>query len=134
MYKYLRYSLVLAFWCATTASGASLAYEGFDYLAATPLVGLNGGVGFAVPWVADPGVIVQPPGLSIAVALPSTGLSIGGGFNAARQLTSPLSEPEYWVSFQIQANPGNHQVYLGLDVIPSTKPLVSLGRILNTYF
>jgi hypothetical protein len=134
MYKYLRCSLVLAFWCATTASGASLAYEGFDYLAATPLVGLNGGSGFAAPWVADPGVIVQPPGLSIAVALPSTGLSIGGDFDAARPLASPLNEPEYWVSFQIQANPGNDQVFLGLDVIPSSTPQVSFGRILNTYF
>ena len=133
-FKHLWCALVLASLCATKAFGASLDYEGFDYPPATPLVGLNGGSGFAVPWVADPGVIVQPPGLSMAVALPSTGLSIGGSFNAARQLTSPLNETEYWASFQIQANPGNDQVYLGLDVIPSTTPQVSFGRILNTYF
>src|ERR1035441_1542705 len=101
MYKYLRYSLVLAFWCATTASGASLAYEGFDYLAATPLVGLNGGSGFAAPWVADPGVIVQPPGLSIAVALPSTGLSIGGEFDAAPPPPRPPQRPQPLVGFSV---------------------------------
>src|SRR5207253_3199644 len=92
------------------------------------------GLGFAMPWLADPGVIVQPPPLAHPLALPSTGLSIGGGFNGARALTSPLNEPEFWVSFQIQANPGNDQVYLGLDLAPSPMPLVSFGRILNSYF
>src|ERR1019366_8658774 len=65
---------------------------------------------------------------------PSTGLSIGGGFNAARQLATSLNQTEYWASFQIQANPGNDQVFLGFDVIPSATPLISFGRILNTYF
>lgn len=134
MIKHIGNALGLAFLYATTAAAASLAYEGFDYPVASPLAGLNGGSGFALPWAADPGVIVQATGLADPIALPSTGLSIGGGFNAARQLTNSLNEPEYWASFLIQAKPGNDQVYFGFDVIPTSTPLVSFGRILNTYF
>jgi hypothetical protein len=119
---------------AMSASAATLAYEGFDYVAATPVAGLNGGIGFLAPWVADAGVVVQSVGLASPLSLPSIGLSAGGGFNAARQLISPLNEAEYWVSFEIEANPGNDQVYLGFDTGPSPTPLVSFGRILSTYF
>ena len=130
----LSLTCVLALWCAVAATGASLVYEGFDYLVASPLNGQFGGSGFAGPWSADPGVVVQPTGLSSPLGLPSTGLAIGGGFNSARQLASPLSQPQYWASFQIQAAPGNDQVFLGLDVGPSPLPMVSFGRILDKYF
>ncbi len=130
----LSLTCVLALLCARSASGAGSVYEGFDYPALSPLVGQSGGSGFASPWLADPGVVVQAPGLSSPLGLPSTGLSISGGFNSARQLTSPLSQPQYWASFQIQAKPGNDQVFLGFDVAPSPLPLISFGRILNTYF
>jgi len=116
------------------ANAASLAYEGFDYAALSPLVTLNGGSGFSSPWGADPNVLVQSVGLASPMAKPSTGLCVGGGFNAARQLSNKLDQAEFWVSFQIQSNPGNDQVYLGLDVGPSPTPLVSFGRILNNYF
>jgi len=130
----LSVSCVLALFWAGTVSGASLVYEGFDYLP-SPLTGQNGGSGFAGPWLADPGVIVQPPGLSTPLGQPSTGLAMGGsGFNAARQLSTPLNLADYWASFQIRGVPGNDQVFLGLDVGPSPLPLVSFGRILNTYF
>jgi hypothetical protein len=66
--------------------------------------------------------------------LPGTGLSIGGDFNSARLLGNPLAEAQYWASFQIEAVPGNDQVFLGFDLAPSSMPLVSFGRILNTYF
>ncbi len=121
--------------CAGTLTAASPVYDGFDYPALSLLNGQNGGTGFASPWFADAGVIVQPPpGLSSPLGLPSTGLSIGGGFNAARQLAAPLTQPEFWASFQIQAATGNDQVFLGLDIGPSPTPAVSFGRILNTYF
>jgi len=137
MKTYLKLSLscVLALSCAGTVTGASPVYEGFDYPALSLLNGQVAGSGFTGPWLADPGVIVQPPpGLSSSLGLPSTGLSIGGGFNSARQLASPLVQAQYWASFQIQAASGNDQVFLGFDLGPSPTPLVSFGRILNTYF
>jgi hypothetical protein len=136
MKTYLKLSLscVLALFWAGSVTGASLVYEGFDYLP-SPLTGRNGGSGFAGPWLADPGVIVQPPALSTPLGQPSTGLAVGGsGFDSARQLSSPLNLADYWASFQIQGVPGNDQVFLGLDVGPSPLPLVSFGRILSTYF
>jgi hypothetical protein len=132
MFKRL-FGLLLGLSCTASLFGASPVYEGFDYVP-SPLAGQNGGSGFAAPWLADPNVLVQPPGLSAASALPSTGLAIGGGFNSARPLFNALNAPDYWASFQIQAAPGNDQVFLGLDTAPSSLPLVSFGRILNTYF
>ncbi len=137
MKTYLKLSLtcMVCWLCAVAAPGITPVYEGFDYPALSPLNGQNGGSGFAGPWAADPNVVVQPPpGLSSPLGQPSTGLSIGGSFNSARQLTSPLSQPQYWASFQIQAAPGNDQVFLGFDLGPSPLPMVSFGRILNTYF
>lgn len=123
----------LLLFCAGTAAANPIAYDGFIYIVG-PLNGNNGGIGFAIPWLADPGVIVQPPGLSHPLALPSEGLEVGGGFNSARPLNSPLSLVEYWASFLINANPGNDQVWLGLDTAPSSTPLVWFGRRLDTYF
>ena len=133
MFKAVWRAVVLALFCVGTASASNLVYDGFDYLPGA-LSGNNGGVGFAAPWLADPGVIVQPPGLSHPLALPSAGLEVGGAFNSARLLSSALSLPEYWASFQINANPGNDQVWLGLDTASSSTPLVWFGRRLNTYF
>lgn len=134
MPKNLRYAIVLTVLVATTSRASRLAYEGFDYLP-MPLLGLNGGLGFTtVGWAADPGVSVQPPGLSSLFGLPSIGLCVGGGFNASRQLDASLTQPEYWVSYMIQANPGNDMVYLGLDTIPSTPLAISFGRLLDTCF
>ena len=131
----LSLSCVLALFWAGTVTGASSVNEGFDYPALSLLNGQAGGSGFTGPWLADLDVIVQPPpGLSSSLGLPSTGLSIGGGFNSARQLASPLVQAQYWASFQIQAASGNDQVFLGFDLGPSPTPLVSFGRILNTYF
>jgi hypothetical protein len=133
MFKAVRRAAVLALFCGGTAAASSLVYDGFNYLPGA-LSGNNGGVGFAAPWLADPGVTVQPPGLSHPLALPSTGLEVGGAFNSARPLSSALGLPEYWVSFQINSNPGNDQVWLGLDTAASSTPLVWFGRRLNTYF
>jgi hypothetical protein len=69
------------------------------------------------------------------LGLPSQGLCVGGGFNAFRQLSATLNQPEFWVSYMIQANPGNDMVYLGLDNGGSLlMPEVSFGRILDTCF
>lgn len=134
--KPLSCALLLTASTALTLSAPSLAYEGFDYVPpGIPLNGLSGGTGFAAGgWAADPGITVQPPGLSSPFGLPSTGLCVGGGFNASRQLAGSLTQLEYWVSFMIQANPGNDMVYLGLDTIPSTPLAISFGRLLNTVF
>ncbi len=133
MFKHLSCSTALLLLYAANAPAAGMPYEGFDYPIG-PLNGQSGGTGFIGPWIADPGVLVQPPGLFSPLGLPSTGLAIGGGFNSARQLGTALNFPEYWASFQLQANTGNDQVYLGFDVGPSPTPLISFGRILNTYF
>jgi hypothetical protein len=134
--KHLSCALLLTVFGTVTAPAASLVYEGFDYAALSPLNGLNGGSGFgAAPWAADTGVLVQPPpGLSSLFGLSSTGLCIGGGFNAARPLASPLNQAEFWASFMIQANPGNDMVFLGFDMMPTSLPLISFGRILNNCF
>jgi serine protease AprX len=128
--------LLLTTLSTLSAPAASLAYEGFDYLPpGTPLNALSGGSGFAPGgWAADPGVSVQPPGLSTPLGLASMGLCVGGGFYGFRQLANPLNQPEYWVSYMIQASPGNDMVYLGLDTVPSTMPSISFGRILNNCF
>jgi len=134
MLKYMSCAVLVTALGVSTAPAASLVYEGFDYLP-SPLNGLSGGKGFAAgPWGADPNVTVQPPGLSTLLGLPSTGLCVGGGFYGFRQLGSPLNQSEYWVSYMIQASPGNDMVYLGLDTVPSTMPSISFGRILNTCF
>lgn len=133
MLKTLLHATLLVSFCAGTASAGSLAYDGFDYLPG-PLSGNNGGTGFAAPWIADPGVAVQPPGLAQPLALPSTGLEVGGLFNSARPLSNSLNLPEYWASFQINSSPGNDQVWLGFDLVPNQTPLVWFGRRLNTYF
>lgn len=133
--KHLFCALLLTTFGAANASAVSLAHEGFDYVPGAMLNGLNGGSGFAIAWGAEPGVIVQPAGLSSLLGLPSMGYSIGGGFNAFRQLSATLNQPEFWVSYMIQANPGNDMVYLGLDNGGSlTMPEVSFGRILNSCF
>src|SRR5713101_2960637 len=105
--KYLWSTLLVIASGVSTASAARLVYEGFDYLP-SPLNGLIGGTGFAAgPWGADANVTVQPPGLSTLLGLPSTGLCVGGGFYGFRQLANPLNQSEYWVSYMIQAAPGN---------------------------
>src|SRR6266850_782943 len=134
MLKYMSCAVLVTALGVSTGPAAGLVYEGFDYLP-SPLNGLSGGKGFAAgPWGADPNVTVQPPGLSTLLGLPSTGLCVGGGFYGFRQLGSPLNQSEYWVSYMIQASPGNDMVYLGLDTVPSTMPSISFGRILNTCF
>jgi hypothetical protein len=134
MFKSSRFVAALLLCCARTASAVGIAYDGFDY-APGGLAGNNGGTGFAAaPWAADPNVTVQLPGLSSIFGLPSIGNEIGGFFNASRQLSNSLSSPEYWASFEINSNPGNDQVWLGLDVGPTNDPGISFGRILNQYF
>jgi hypothetical protein len=61
-------------------------------------------------------------------------MEIGGGFNASRRLGAPLSQSEYWVSFQLQEGSPNDQVWLGLDVVPTSTPLIWFGRRLDQYF
>jgi hypothetical protein len=132
--KYLSCAVLVIVHCASTGRAAGLVYEGFDYLP-SPLNTLNGGTGFAAGgWAADLNVTVQPPGLSSSFGLTSKGLCVGGGFYGFRQLGSPLNQAEYWVSYMIQAAPGNDMVYLGLDTAPSTMPSLSFGRILNNCF
>lgn len=115
------------------AFASQIAYEGFDY-SPSKLNGQGGGNGFGGMWSADPGVIVVPPGLSTPLGLPSSGLAIGGGFNADRLLANPLSQSEYWVSFQLQELAPNDQVWLGLDLGASNTPHVWFGRRLDSYF
>jgi hypothetical protein len=120
--------------CARTASAAPVAYEGFVY-APGPLPGNNGGLGFAPPWAGDVGVTVQGGGsLMHPLALPSSGLLIGGQFNVNRQLIGPIGPPIFWTSFLVQAAPGNDQVWLGLDSAPTQFPFITFGRRLSNYF
>jgi hypothetical protein len=134
--KHLYCALLLITCGAVGASAARLAYEGFDYPPLSTLNGSAGGFGFTpASWIADTGILVQPPpGLSTLLGLPSTGLCVGGGFYGFRQLANPLNQSEYWVSFMIHANPGNDMVYLGLDTLPATIPSISFGRLLNSCF
>lgn len=132
--KYLWSTLLVIAFGVSTVPAAGLAYEGFDY-PPSPLNTQSGGSGFVPgPWAADVNVTVQPPGLSTLLGLPSMGLCAGGGFFGFRQLANPLNQSEYWVSYMIQAAPGNDMVYLGLDTVPSTSPSISFGRLLNTCF
>jgi hypothetical protein len=132
--RLLLVSLSVTLTLATGRAFASqIAYEGFDYLPG--LLNLqNGGIGFTGSWTADPGVMVVPPGLSSPFGLAPKGLEIGGGFNASRRLAAPLSQSEYWVSFQLQEGSPNDQVWLGLDVVPTSTPLIWFGRRLDFYF
>jgi hypothetical protein len=133
--KHLLCALLLTAFSTIRAPAVGLAYEGFDYVPGALLNGLNGGSGFAIQWGAESAVVVQSSGLSSSLSLPSMGYSIGGGFNAFRQLSAALNQPEFWVSFMIQANPGNDMVYLGLDDGSHlTMPAVSLGRLLDSCF
>jgi PEP-CTERM motif len=134
MRGFKRYVVAAAFLCAGTAWAGTLAYDGFAY-APGILPGNNGGQGFLSPWAGDPNVIVQPPGLSHPLGLPSTGLEIGGSFTDFRQLAAPLNQSEFWASFEINSNPGNDEVWLGLDPAGGTSiPFIAFGRRLDTYF
>lgn len=129
-----RYVASVAFLCAGTAWAGSLAYEGFNYLPGS-LPPNNGGTGFLGPWAGDPNVVVVPPGLDHPLALPSTGLEITGSFTDWRQLSAALTQPVFWASFEINSNPGNDEVWLGLDPAGGTSvPFIAFGRRLDTYF
>ena len=121
---------------ATTAGAASIAHEGFAYPAGALALAINnGGSGFVLPWNGDAGVVVQGPGSLVhPLALPSSGRMIGGGFNVNRTLSSAISQSEFWMSFMIQASPGNDQVWLGLDGVPTQFPFLFFGRRLTNYF
>jgi hypothetical protein len=133
--KQLLCALLLTAFPTLRAPAGGLAHEAFDYVPGALLNSLGGGSGFAIAWGAEPGVVVQPSGLSSLLGLPSTGFCVGGGFNAFRQLSAALNQPEFWVSFMIQANPGNDMVYLGLDDGSHLlMPAVSFGRLLDSCF
>lgn len=130
MFRFIALTMLVT----ATALASQIAYDGFDY-SPGPLNLQNGGVGFSTPWFADPGVDVLPPGLSQPLALPSTGLEIGGDFNASRMLSNPLIQPIYWASFEISRTlGGNDQVFFGLDTILTSTPFLSFGRQLDNYF
>lgn len=69
---------------AARANAASIAYEGFDYSAGTPLNGLNGGSGWAGAWSAgNPLAFVATPGLAF------NGLATTGGAATATAKPDP---------------------------------------------
>ena len=116
-----------------SAHAGTIAYDGFDY-APGSLSGDNGGTGFLTPWTGNPNVVVQKPGLSHPFGQPSSGLDIGGGFVVSRGLIGSLAQSEYWASFEINSNPGNDQVWLGLDTVPTNVPGIAFGRRLDKFF
>jgi hypothetical protein len=124
---------------AGAAQGAPIAYEPVQYLPG-PL-NLDGtALGFAGPWIADPGVMVLPaPGLSSPLALPSMGGAVGGFFNSIAPLTgtiAPLAGKEFWASFLLFHSGPNDQTFMGLS--PAGAPLgdppaVAFGVRLGQY-
>lgn len=128
-------SVVAVLAAATSSHAAVLAYDGFDYVPG-PLSGNNGGTGFATPWLADPGVAVSPPGLSSALAQPSTGFALEGIFNYKRQLSTTIGlNRTVWASFLVQnVGAGLDQTYMGLDdSFAGVTPRVAFGIQLAKY-
>jgi hypothetical protein len=128
--------LILA--VAGVAQGAKIAYEGVDYLP-SPLAPHGPAFGFAVPWAADAGVVVQPPGLSHPLDLPSTGLSVGGFFNFIDPLAgtlAPTSGKVFWASVLIFHSGPNDQTFMGLSpagAVLGDVPAVAIGVRLGQY-
>lgn len=119
---------------AGPARATVIAYDGFAYPPG-PVPGNPGGMGFAGPWAGDLGVTVQgAASLAHPLALPTTGVLIGGNFNIDRPLPAPISQPVFWASFMIQAAPGNDQVWMGIDPVVTQFPFVTFGRRLGSYF
>jgi hypothetical protein len=119
---------------AGPARATAIAYDGFAYPPG-PVPGNAGGTGFGGPWAGDVGVTVQgAASLTHPLALPSTGVLIGGNFNIDRPLPAAISQSVFWASFLIQAAPGNDQVWMGIDPGVTQFPFVTFGRRLGNYF
>ena len=104
-----------------------IAYEPVAYPPGA--INANGPVmGFAVPWIADPGVaVLPPPGLASSMALPSQGGAVGGCCNYIDFLSNtiaPTSGKEFWASFLLFHSGPNDQTFVGLS--PSGAALGSL--------
>jgi hypothetical protein len=91
----------------------------------------NGPVtGFAVPWIAEPGVsVLPPPGLMSPIALPSAPGSgaVGGCCNSVDPLVNTIpfvTGKEFWASFLLFHSGPNDQTFMGLS--PPGAPLGSL--------
>jgi len=136
--KTLWFASCLVIVMAGVAQGAKIAYEGVDYLP-SPLAGHGPVLGFAAAWAADAGVVVQPPGLSYPLDLPSTGLAVGGFFNFVAPLTGPLAPSpgkEFWASVLIFHFGPNDQTFMGLSpagAVLGDVPAVAIGVRLGQY-
>lgn len=120
------------------AQANKIAYDGIQY-APGALNGNGPVLGFAAPWVADPGVAVVFPGLASPLDLPSLGGAVAGGFNFQAPLTStlaPLPGKEFWASFLLFHSGPNDETFMGLSPagVPfGTPPSVGFGVRLGQY-
>jgi len=125
---------------AGVARGGQIAYEGVPPSYPPGALAGNGPApGFAVPWIADGGVVVVPAGLSSPLALPSMGGAVAGFFNYIDPLSSsiaPTSGKEFWASFLLFHSGPNDQTFMGLSAagVPlGALPSVAFGVRLGQY-
>jgi hypothetical protein len=129
-------SIVLGLVCLVSSHSFAnpIAYDGFAY-APGPLVGDGPAFGFSAPWAADPGVMVNAPGLSSPLDLPSTGNAVEGDFNYYAPLSTTLAGQDFWASFLLYHSGPNDQTYMGFTntLLPPTTPEVAFGVRLGQY-
>ena len=102
---------------AGAAHAGIIAYDGIPY---TPgaLNGKGTGIGFAGPWIAEPGVVVVAAGLTHPLALPTQPGSVAGFFNFLDPLLNPIAPSagkEFWASYLLFHSGPNDQSYMGLS-------------------
>jgi len=115
--KTLCFATCLVAVLAGAAQGATIAYDGVQYLPG-PLAPNGPAIGFAAPWAADPGVNVVATGLTSPLALPSTGGAVSGFFDFVDPLTNtiaPSPGKEFWASFLLYHSGPNDQSFMGLS-------------------
>lgn len=123
---------------AGAAQAAPIAYDGIAYPAGL-LNGRGPVFGFAGRWVADPGVLVTPAGLSSSLDLPSSGGAVSGNFNFQAPLSNlltPLPGTDFWASFLLFHSGPNDQTYMGLSGAGATfgdPPAAGFGVRLGQY-
>jgi len=134
-------TLVTAAVLVAALVGVSRADQVYDGIAYPPglLAGHGPAQGFAAAWLADPGVLVTPAGLSSPLDLPSMGGAVSGNFNFQAPLTNliaPVAGKEFWASFLLFHSGPNDQTYMGLSAAGSAfgdPPAVGMGVRLGQY-
>ena len=117
---------------------ANPVYDGIAYSPGL-LLGDGPALGFAGVWLADPGVLVTPAGLSSPLDLPSTGGAVSGNFNFQAPLVNlltPIVGNEFWESFLLFHSGPNDQTYMGLSAAGAPfgdPPAVGMGVRLGQY-